>query len=174
MPREFRMKLIVNLAATSAVLAVLISLIFYLRMDISTKADALSSVRGELVGRTEALESLNSLRGDAKSVAPLFDKLRSVMPKRDSLFSVQRDFQNLAQVNKLGFNSQFGAESPETPDSPGKIRLEMAAQGSYNGILEFIKSVDANPYFISIVNMDLVRQGGSFNANLSGEISFHD
>jgi Tfp pilus assembly protein PilO len=174
MPWEFRMKLIVNLATTLVVLAILIGLTFYLRADISAKADTLSSIHGELIERTKAFESLNSLRMDAKSVAPLFDKLRSILPKRDLLFNVQKDFQSLAQANKLGFNSQFGAESPETPDSPGKIRLEMAVQGSYNDILEFVKGIDASPYFINVINMDLVRQGGNFNANLSSEVSFHD
>ncbi len=174
MPREFRTRLIVSLSITFAILAVLIGLIVYLRSDISAKADAISAVKSELISRTDALESLNSLRNDAKSAAPFFDKLRAVLPKRDSLFGAQRNFQDLAQVNKLGFNSQFGAETSETSDKPGKIRLEMAAQGGYNGILEFVKGIDASQYFVSIVSMDLVRQGGNFNANLSSEISFHD
>ncbi len=174
MSREFRTRLIVNLTATLGILVVLTGLILYLRSDINAKADSISSIRGDLLSRTELLESLNSLRQNAKDVAAMTSKLQSVLPTRDSLFSVQRDFQGMALKNNLGFSSQFGSESAETPSSAGKIRLEMAVQGGYNGILEFIKGIDASAYFISIVSMDLVRQGGTFNGNVSSEILFHD
>ena len=174
MPREFKTKFMMNLGITFGALAVLGGLIIYLGYDISAKAYDIGSIRSTLLSNTSDAKNLNSLRTDAKEAAPFLDKLKAILPSRDSLFTVQKDFQTLAQNNQLAFSSQFSAEIPETATQLGKIRLEMLAQGEYNGILEFVKGVDASKYFTNIVNMDLVRQGNKFNANLTAEISFHD
>lgn len=174
MPREFKTKLMLNIGITLAILAVIVGVTFYLQSDLSMRSAEILQINQDVANKASALNDFNILQQEQPDAAPLLAKMNAAMPAQDMLFSVQQNFEALAQTNSLAFSSEFGAETNATADSPGLVSIEMTLQGNYNNILAFLKSIEGSTGFISISSIDMTGQpGGAFNAIITGSIPFH-
>jgi len=174
MPCIFSFRFIANLSISLGAVFAIIAVIFYLGFDISTKSTFISDTQSKLLTRVLKLDNLAKLKEQERIADAALLKLNNALPKREVLFSVNRDLEGLAALRELGFSSKFGEEIAATEKSPGLIRLDISVQGSYDGIVNFMRDIESSSYFINILNFDIVRQGSRFNAFIGSDVFFND
>ncbi|MBI2593001.1 MAG: hypothetical protein HYW37_02550 [Candidatus Colwellbacteria bacterium] len=171
---DFKKQLLLNTGVTAGVLLVIIGLVVYLGKDIRDKGEIVFLNHSELTAQLQAVKDLAKLREAAKTAGPSRQLLDKALPKRDGLFGLPKEFERMAADKKVGFSFRFGQEGKPDPAQPSKIAFEMTAQGAYNDLLEFVKSVESSPYYINIAKLDVTRTGEKFNAAIGGEIYFNE
>lgn len=176
MPREFKVKFMLSIGITLALLVVIVVAMIYIHGDISANSSDIAQINQAIANKTNTLKDLSSLEQQQPVAAPLLAKMNAAVLSQDMLFTLQQNMQTMAKNNNLSFSSQFGSETPGTNSTPGYVAISMTLQGSYGSILSFLKSIEGNAGFISISSVDLTQQpsGGNFNAIISGNIPFHD
>lgn len=171
---DFKKRLTLNIGLTTSILLVIIGLVVLLGKDIRDKGEIIFLSHSELTAKLQAVRDLAKLREVAKTVVPARQFLDKALPKRDGLFGLPREFERMAADKKVGFSFKFGQESRPDSTQPNKIAFEMTAQGTYNDLLEFVRSVEQSPYYINIAKLDVTRTGEKFNATIGGEIYFNE
>ncbi len=174
MPREFKTKFVISIVITLVILVIVIAAIFYLQGDINNKSNTIAQINQGVINKTDALKALTNLEQQEVIATPLLQKMNSVLPSQDMLFSLQQNLQTMARNDSLAFSSQFGAETSPSQATAGEIAIEMTLQGSYNAILTFLQSVESNTGFLSVSSIDITANQGIFNANVTGNIPFHE
>ncbi len=172
MQRSFKFRLFSNLSFTLGIISIIAIAVFYLGFDISNKANLIGETRAKLFRRVVDITNLGKLKEQEKTAETALLKLNGVLPRRDSLFAVSRDFNDFARARGLSFGSKFGEEIAPKDEKPGFIRLEMNVTGDYTNIISFIKDIEASNYFVNLLNFEIVSQGVRFNAILNGEVFF--
>ena len=155
----------------SGILVLLIA-VFVLQMDLDKKLVEIKSQHAALASRTNSLESLATLRGQADKAAPYFSFLENILPPRDQLLSFSKEIEDIARKNNLEFGFTFGEEKLSSGTQPGQIAFRISATGSYVDVSNFIKSIETSRYFIDIINVDLTKKGSVYSALINGKVFF--
>jgi len=174
MERSFKLRLISTLSFTLGTILIIGIVVFYLGFDISRKGTLILSTNTKLLQARNNISDLAKLKEQEKEADIALFKLNNALPKRDSLFSVSRDLEDLAKRRSLSFGSKFKEEVSATNTQPGYIGIDMNLSGSYNDLVAFIRDLDVGSYSINVVSFDIVRQGSGFSGLITGELFFSD
>lgn len=157
MPREFKTQFILSVGITFVLLIVICTLMFYLQNDLAQKSAGIERINQSLIDEDSSLKNLSDLQREQPVATPLLAKMGAVIPSEDMLFSVQHNFQTIAQSDNLAFSSEFGSETAPTTNTPGEVAIEMTLQGAYSDIFLFLKNIESGA-FISVSSVDLIEQ----------------
>ncbi len=172
---DFKKKLILRLAVAFGVVAVIGFLIFYLGSDIEKRSNLIFSTRSAFSQSVSDVNELARLREVAKSIIPMKETLDKALPRRDTLFSLPREYEKMATDSGLEFTFKFGEESKPQQNAPSRIRFEMNIRGDYDKLLAFLQSIEISPHYINFLSLNLIRiEGNRYNITLSGEIFFNE
>ena len=174
MQDNFRSKLIYSLSITGGIIIFILAVVLYLGLDIRKKADAIAGVETETISRISKVSDLNKLKSQEKEAQADLIKLKSALPKRDSLFEVSKNLSAFAKARNLAFGYKFGEEVESKGGNPGFIRVEMNISGSYENILSFLRDIEASKYFINLSSLDLTRQNTGYTSIINSQIFFSD
>ncbi len=175
---NFRRQLSIKLGVTGIVTVILVGLIVYLASDIENKSNLIFLKRSDIASRLREIRDFSRLKESATVAEPLKNKLDKVLPKRDYLFTLPREFEKIASQEHLGFKFNFAEESKPNPNQPSQIKFLMTLQGKYKDVLNFLSDIENGPYFVNFTNLDMLRIGedlnASFNVTINGEILFNE
>lgn len=166
--------LIYNLSITGGIVVFILVIVLYLGLDVQKKADAIAKAQKETLFHISQVSDLGKLKNQEKEAQVDFLKLNSALPKRDSLFEVNKNLGVFAEARSLAFGSKFGEEVDSYDGNPGFIRVEMNVSGSYDNILGFLKDIETSRYFINPFGLDLTRQGAGYTGVINSKILFSD
>jgi hypothetical protein len=147
---------------------------YYLQNDIAINSNSIKQVNQALINENSSLKNLSDLQQEQPVAAPALTNMSAIIPSEDMLFSVQHNFQAMAQGDNLAFSSEFGSETAPTANMPGEVAIEMTLQGSYGNVLTFLDNIESSA-FVSVSSVDLIEEptGGNFSAMITGNIPFH-
>jgi hypothetical protein len=174
MIQSFKKRLIIEIAISFGVIAVIVMVLVSLGNNISAKAESISRANSERNNSIKIDRDFAALTISSKGTEVMMEKLNNALPAQAGMIEVIQDVGALAKEHNLLFSSPkyVGTEIPPTDTEPGRIKLEMTAQGSYTGIVRFIKDLETGRFFIKINNIDIIRQGFVYNAIIGGELYF--
>lgn len=170
---NFRKRLMIAIALTLGLILVLGATIFFLGTDIQKRAEKISLMRADLSFRTKAIESLAELRSDFDKSKPYEMQLKNMLPTRDQLVNFSRDFNVIANQNKINLNLSFqgGGQAASETATLQKTDFLITTQGSFSNLLNFLKATGKSRYFIKTNSLDLTAQGGdNFNITINGHV----
>ncbi len=170
---NFRKRLIIATAVTLGLILVLGAAVFFLGADIQKRAEKISLTRADLSFRTKAIESLAELRSDFDKSKSYEAELKNMVPTRDQLVSFSRDFNVIANQNKINLNLSFqgGGRTASETATLQKTGFSITTQGSFDDLLNFLKAAVKSRYFIKTNSLDLTAQGeNNFNIAINGQV----
>ena len=172
---DFQKKLIIRLGIALASLAVLTGFLIYIGGDIRTVNASIQAVRSDLVARSQAIGNLANLRNDAEEAKKGISTLQNALPARESLFVFSDEVNRLARQGNLSAVFTFGAETPGSAASPGRMEFTINIAGEYDSIIKFMSDLETSRYFTSARSFELVSQGANttgYQGIISGEVFY--
>jgi len=147
-----------------------LSLTIWLSGDLSRRAERIQNKKNEIASRSEKLGALAILKSDFESAKPYFSILDNILPTKDQLIRLPREFEDLAKANKINFGANFGEELASSEFAPGSIGFNFSITGSYDRITSFIKSAESGRYILDFGTFDISESGDGFKGALLGKV----
>lgn len=170
--KDYKSRMIFNISLPLIGIAVFLSLSIWIAGDISRRAMLIQNKKNETASRAEKLGSLAVLKSDFESAKPYFSILENILPMKDQLIRLPREFEDLAKNHKINFGSSFGEEVASTPSAPGSIGFNFAIGGSYDRIVSFIKSAESGRYILNFMSIDISETSDGFRGTLGGKVFY--
>jgi len=174
---NFHKKLFKYLGTSIGVMLVLVGIIIYIFSDLQAIGKLMETDRATLAARTQNINSLTLLRERSKDAETKIDKLRTMLPDRESLFLFSAEVNRLAREQNLNPVFSFRDETiSESPNVPNKASFIINVSGERLSILAFIKAFEAAPYLTHIQSIEWTAPGGAsgdvYRVILFGEVFF--
>ena len=170
MKGNFWKRLFLNVGASLGIIAVLVTLIFLLGVDIRNTAESVFADSSYADAKSRVAGDLSRLRDQYKAAEPVLSALTKKIPEKDSLLSFSVYIKSLAEKYNALSTLRFGEEDKEMSAVKFSIRLE----GGYSSVSNFINEIDKSPYFINVLSIDIVGQSNKYNATIDGNIMFRN
>lgn len=168
--KDYKSRLVLNISLPAMTAVVILLLCLWLSSDISRRALLIQEKKNNLASRAEKLESLAALKSDFLSAKPYFSILENILPTKDQLIKFPRVLSDLARENKINFGTTFGEETKSTETSPGSIAFSLSVAGSYDKIVNFIKTAESGSYILSWSSIDIRDGGDGSRGVISGKV----
>jgi len=171
MPDSFKKRLIKQFIIACSGITLIAVIIIVLNFDINKRIERIETRKREVIIQSQAILILSDLKKEALRARSDQALLESALPTRDQLISFPRELEQLAKANSVDLGFAFGSETPSTESQPGSIKFTMSLGGSIDGLLDFLKALETNKYFINLSSVDLAkREGSRFALGTTGEI----
>ena len=170
----FRKRIAVQLVISLAIVGGLILAVIIFGFQIDKLAEKIAGTREELNERSVALTSLASLRSDFSSKGEAYlNVLYNVIPQKDELIDLSKDFQAIAQEEGLNYGFTFLGETPPSGDVLGSVRFNLTLGGTFSKLLNFLKNMENFRYLISLENVSISRGSeGNMRMDIRGSVFF--
>lgn len=172
---EFKKKLLVELGIGGGIILVAVVGLLILGSYIGNVSTRIASERGELLERSASVGSLASLRETWRTRAEAYlNVLRNVVPEKDALINVSRDFQSLSSQTRTEYAFGFLGESANEGGGIGALSFRLTLRGDLTNIFSFLEKFAAFPYLSTIDSFNIERKGSESRSELisQGRIFF--
>ncbi|MEK7465684.1 MAG: hypothetical protein AAB631_02820 [Patescibacteria group bacterium] len=166
---NFKKRIFVELSILAGVVFIMGGTLFYFARSLGVNSDAIVNTRKMLMSRSQSLENFADSRitWNEKGKAYL-ENLRNVIPLKDQLITLGKDFQFLAGRARLEFSYTPIGETVPTPPNLGFIQFRVSVEGDYDSVQKYITTLQSFRYLTAIDGVSLTRTGNTFQALLSG------
>ncbi len=156
----FRKKLLLELGVGGGVIAVLAVMLIILGTYVGNVSERIASTRTDLLERSATVGSLAALQESWKNKAEGYlNVLRNVVPEKDTLINVSRDFQSLASQTRTEYSFGFLGETGESEGGIGALTFRLTLRGDLANLYEFIERFAGFPFLSTIDNFNIARKG---------------
>lgn len=170
---DFHKRIAVQLSISLAIIAVLVFGIMLFGFKVNSISREIAAKRQELNERSSALQSLASLRSDYSTKAePYLNVLYNVVPQKDELIDLSKDFQVIAQEDGLDYGFTFLGETPPGTEGLGAVRFNLSLGGSLTGLLNFLKSMENFRYLVSLEGVSISRGVDGMRMDVRGSVFY--
>ncbi len=170
----FRKRITVQLSISLAIVGGLVLAVMLFGFQVDRLAEKIAGTREQINERSAALTSLASLRSDYTSKGEAYlNVLHNVIPEKDELIDLSKDFQAIAQEDGLNYGFTFLGETPPSGDVLGSVRFNLTLGGTFTKLLNFLKDMENFRYLISVENVSLTRGSeGNMRMDIRGSVFF--
>lgn len=172
---EFKKKLLVQLGIGGGIVVVLGLGLGLIGSYIGNVSTAVATSRTALLERSASVSSLAQLRETWQSRAEGYlNVLRNVVPAKDTLINVSRDFQSLATRTRTEYSFGFTGETSPEGGEIGSLNFRLTLRGDLADIYKFLEEFAAFPYLSTIDSFAIEREGSETRSELlaNGRIFF--
>lgn len=169
----FRKKFVTELVISLITIGVLAVGLLFFGFNVSKFAKKIVAARQELVERSTSLQSLAILRSEYKNKGePYLNVLYNIIPLKDELIDLSKDFQSLAANERLGYGFTFVGETPSTLSNLGSVRFNLNLSGSLDQLIDFIENLQNFRYLINLENISMSRGASQISMDVKGSVFF--
>lgn len=155
----FRKKILLEVGIGGGIIVILVVLLLVLGSYIGTVSGKIADARTALLERSASVSSLATLRETWRSKAEGYlNVLMNVIPEKDSLINVSKDFQSLASQTKTEYSFGFLGEAT-SEGNIGSLGFRLSLRGELANIYSFIEKFAAFPYLSVIDGFSIERKG---------------
>ncbi len=170
--KPFHKKVTVKLSISLGIIAVLVLGIIFFGFRVDSLSEKVITTRQELGERSRSLQSLASLRSDYSTKGQSYlNVLYNVIPEKDELIDLSKNFQVIAQEGQLDYGFTFLGENPPIAENLGSVKFSLSLGGSLNELLSFLKNLENFRYLISLENVSLNR-ADRMRMNIRGDVFY--
>jgi Tfp pilus assembly protein PilO len=170
---EFKKKLFINIGITVGVVILFSIGIIVYGSGISTNSEKIVRMRTDSSNLNTLIQSYSSVRsqytGKAKEYSETIEKL---IPQKDELINLRKDFQYLASSEKLEMSFSFLGEQSTAAPQLGSIGISLGVQGDLGTISSFLKKLEDFRYLMGVENLVFDNREGKSSASIRGRVFF--
>ncbi|MDO8585329.1 MAG: hypothetical protein Q7R85_04410 [bacterium] len=142
-----------------------------LRLDMARRVETIAGLRQMIVSRTQAVQTLASLRADAERARIYSSVLGNILPSRDQLISFPKEFELIAKKYNVRLAAAFGAEAVASGGEPGAIDFSFQMKGAYPDIVAFLAAAESSRYILGWTSFEFLKDKLSdYNATVFGRV----
>ncbi|MEW6617284.1 MAG: type 4a pilus biogenesis protein PilO [Patescibacteria group bacterium] len=169
----FKKKLFLNIGITAGVVIIFTIGILIFGSSISANSEKIISTRKEVSDWNVSVQSYSAVRsqytGKAKEYSEILEK---VIPQKDELINLKKDFQYLASSEKLEMSFAFLGEQGTNAPQLGSVGVSITIQGSMEMVASFLQKLESFRYLMGVESLTFDNREGKSNASLRGRIFF--
>jgi hypothetical protein len=175
---NFRKKLIVELSITFVVVGALIGGIAFFGINLSNYADEIVRLRSDLAGKSASLRSLSFLKADYGKAKDDLNVLYSVVPQKDRLINLSKEFQflvpqsNANQGSRMDYGFTFVEETAATDQNLGFIRFRLNLSGEFDRLIKFVQTLQNFRYLTAVDSLSINRENLQGRMVVNGRVFF--
>ncbi len=178
----FQRKLFFQTGILFAIIAVLGGGMFFMGKSISTNAGEIERLRFEKANWASSVQSYVSAKTQYVSKGREYERiLENILPQRDQLIDLKRDFQFLASGEGLDLIFSFSGEREKGSPLVGAVGVTLTVQGkSEDEVMSFFDALGDFRYLFSIdsVSLQNERERGESpqraSATIKGEVLYRN
>ncbi len=176
MEQNFRKKVLVNTGIILSAFAIAAVLFSVLGGRLDAASAKIAADRNEAASRTYALENLSMLKTQEPEAAKYKEKLDTLLPNQDGLFSFITYLQGIAKLHQVDISFSYsGPAVAPVVGRPGYIPFTATLAGSSENIIAFIDDMESKSARF-MVNFDTAElsgdRGSTYNATVKGKVFF--
>lgn len=171
MKDAFKNRVLTKLGVNGGLIAIVLVANIFIGMDVSRRIASIQSDRREMAVRTQAAESLVVLKEESKKGELYTRILNGILPTNDELISFSRDLKAVAVKNSVDLGFKFSGGSDEAQGQLGHTNFKASATGKdFKNFLNFLRSMEAMPYFIDVSFISLNKSSSDFKSDIDGRV----
>jgi len=171
----FRKRLMIEFAIGGGILVLAAIILVLLGAYLGGVSERITAARTSLLERSASVGSLATLRETWRAKAEGYlSVLRNVVPEKDTLINVSRDFQSLASQTRTEYSFSFLGETGSAQGGIGALGFRLTLRGALVSIYSFIERFGGFPYLSTIDSFSIERKGSEDRSELlaQGRIFF--
>lgn len=170
---SFQKKIFLEISIALAIILVLSFALVVLGKNIAKNSSEIVSMRKQLADWTESVQSFALVRLQYNNKAKDYmNILNNVLPRRDSLIELRKEFQFLAAGDNVTMNFSFIGDRQTSSPLIGSVGFSLNLSGSIDGIFEFIRKLDNFQYLLSLDGLTFTRGAEKFDGAIKGLVFF--
>jgi len=173
--QEFKKHVLVELAIIGGIVVVFGGFSYLFRLNIEKKADVVTMLQTKKTLLSGSIQNLSQLVNDWNTARRYTRAVEKLVPQKDQLVALSKDFIEIARANGIALNFSFGTEqNPEGNQQLGSIGFSATAAGSLANILSFFEALESKYYAmqISAIEVTANQEGGRHTAIFGGKVFF--
>lgn len=164
---EFKKKILVELGIGGGIIAVLAVALVFLGLYLRNASERIAAQRATLLERSAAVGSLATLRETWRTKAQGYlNVLRNVVPEKDALINVSRDFQSLAAQTRTEYSFGFLGETERGARGIGSLAFRLTLRGDLENLFSFMDRFETFPFLSTIDSFSIERKGPGLRSEL--------
>ncbi len=167
---NFRKRLLVIITVPLGVCLTLILALFFVGSDMSKKTSQIEKLRGDLLFQTGLTDSLAILNQQAETAKSYEATLQNILPSRDQLIAFPKNIVSIAKQNKFNLNTTLGQGEYQDSEELQQTNFTISGQGSFEGFVVFLKTLENGQYFIKFKTIDIAKQEKDFGLLMTGGV----
>lgn len=170
---NFQKKLIIEiLIALAVIIALSVGIVIFWK-NIGEYSTQIVSLRKQLVSWNKSVQSFVAIRSQYNTKAKEYlNILHNVLPERDALLELRKEFQFLAAGDNLSLNFSFASNLKTLSPLIGSVLFNMNLKGDFEKLIEFVKKMDNFQYLISLDNFTVTRGVEASESVIKGQAFF--
>lgn len=170
---DFKKYLIRNGIAVGVIIVVFITFFVLFRLNIDRQLEVITHLKSQKAVVAQSAENLAILIKDWEIVKQWKDQVRKLVPQKDALVLLSKNFQDIAKLRSVSLNFSFGGETnPASQDSLGSVSFTAVAEGKRENLLQFFEDLENKYYSLKIRVLDITSQGTFDRAFFTGDVFF--
>jgi Tfp pilus assembly protein PilO len=165
-------KFILTAGLGMLIILILSAGLFFFGFDISGKSDQIREIKSEIALRSKIINSLSAMRNDINMVQPYILGINNMLPTKDQLINFSKELDMTASQNKINLTSNFSGEDTKFSGELKWIGLTAAAEGDFNNLINFLKSIENSRYSVKLENIDFSEKDKKFKMLLNGKVFY--
>lgn len=172
MSKEFRTWLLIQGGVIAGVLLFLAGMLWYVRADIGSRAEGIRAKQAQFAIAVRAVSARATLRQGREAAGPFLEEMGRVLPLRDQLIAFPRDLERLARARTVDVGFSFGAETPATAGTAGRIAFPLTVSGPLERVLRFLEDLERLPLIVALRGIELSGSGSAYSLTSGGAVFF--
>lgn len=171
---EFKKHLIRNIILCVVLIGLFITFSYLFRLNVDHTIANILDLKEKKNFFSQSAQELSVLIEEWEAAKPYQNQVASLVPQKDSLVALSKDFQALAKKNDVTLDFSFGTETNPQSKGLGSISFTAVASGSVEEIFNFFQDIETTYYALKIGSVDLTasQEGKNARASFSGQIFF--
>lgn len=175
MLNHFRRQVIISLIIILGSVGLAIAVISWLKKDIQTQVNKISSSKNLINKRVAILSNLAELKKMIPKADAYKKAMNAIMLTREDLLNFPRRLEDLARIYNLGISFNFkGEEVKPQGNKPGYANFSIDVTGAIDKLINFIKDVEYKSlgFMATFEAVDFLKSGDNYKVNLQGKVFF--
>ncbi|HXF44396.1 MAG TPA: type 4a pilus biogenesis protein PilO [Candidatus Paceibacterota bacterium] len=165
--------IVIQISAALGIVCFLVLGVVLFGLNIKNSTAKIVTTREELALRTVSLQSLAALRADYTNKAKAYlNVLHNIVPKKDELIDLSKDFQAIASAGGLDYGFTFVGETAPSASELGSVKFNLKLGGDIMKLLTFLKDIQNFRYLVSVDSVLIFREESAMKMNVTGSVYF--
>jgi len=171
--QAFKKKLFINIGIIAGVVIIFVVGILISGSSIRANSEKIVAARKEVSDWNMSVQSYSTVRSQYTGRAKEYSEiLQRVIPEKDELINLKKDFQYLASSEKLDMSFSFLGEQNTNAPQLGLVGVSLTIQGNLETIGNFFKKLEGFRYLMGVESLTFDNREGKSNASIRGRVYF--
>jgi len=171
---EFKKHLFRDSVVSLILVGLFVAFFYLFRLNIDHTIENIAGLKNQKSFFSQSAQDLSVLIGEWEIAKVYKDEVAALVPTKDSLVALSKDFQAIAKTYDVSLDFSFGTETNAQSQGLGSITFSAVASGAIQDVLDFFEGIENKYYAMRIEAVDITasNRGESSRVAFNGKMFF--